>query len=60
MDNRPVDAIPAESRRGRLLSESIALAEAHGSGAIPDEGFARDVAKGIAEHSEPWTPPNWE
>jgi antitoxin (DNA-binding transcriptional repressor) of toxin-antitoxin stability system len=59
-DRRPVAVIRAAKGRGRLLSESIALAEAHGSGAIPDEGFAQDVAEGIAEHSEPWTPPNWE
>lgn len=34
---------PAGSRPGRLLSESIALAEAHGSTAILDEDFSRDL-----------------
>jgi len=43
-----------------LLSECIALAEARGSTAVPDEGFMKDVTDGIAERSKPWTPPTWE
>ena len=46
--------------KGRLLSECIALAEARGTTAIPDEGFMKDVAEGIAERSKPWDPPTWE
>jgi hypothetical protein len=34
---------------GRLLSECIALAEAHGSGATLDEDFAKDLEEIIAE-----------
>ena len=44
--------------KGRLLSECIALAEARGTTAFPDEGFMKDVAEGIAERSKPWNPPS--
>ena len=46
--------------KGRLLSECIALAEARGTTAIPDEGFMQDVAEGIAESNQPWNPPSWK
>jgi hypothetical protein len=35
--------------RGRLISESIALAEVRCTTAVPDEGFMRDVEEGIAQ-----------
>jgi hypothetical protein len=44
----------------RLLPECIALAEARGTTAIPDEGFMNDVAGGIADRTKPWKPPFWE
>ncbi len=56
-DNRPVAVIHAPRPVGRLLSESIAIAEAHGTTAFPDEGFMHDVNQGIAERSQPWNPP---
>ena len=59
-DRRPVAVIRPPSRSGRLISECIALAEARGTAAIPDEGFMKDVADGIAERSKPWNPPSWE
>ncbi len=59
-DHRPVAAIRLPFSKGRLLSESIALAEARGTTAIPDEGFMKDVEEGIAERSKPWIPPTWE
>jgi hypothetical protein len=37
--------------RGRLLSESIALAEAHGSTVTLDEDFGRDLEEIINSHS---------
>ena len=55
-DHRPVATIRAPLSRGRLLSESIALAEARGTAAIPDTGFMKDVEEGIAERSRPWPP----
>lgn len=58
-DHRPVAAIKSPFPRGRLLSESIALAEARGTSAVPDEGFMKDVEEGIAERSQPWNPPTW-
>lgn len=58
-DHRPVAAIRPPFSKGRLLSESIALAEARGTTTIPDEGFLKDVEEGIAERSKPWNPPNW-
>ncbi len=59
-DHRPVAVIRSPHPKGRLLSECIALAEARGTTAIPDEGFTKDVAEGIAEHSKPWNPASWE
>jgi antitoxin (DNA-binding transcriptional repressor) of toxin-antitoxin stability system len=59
-DHRPVATIRTALPRGRLLSESIALAQARGAAAIPDDGFMKDVEEGIAERSQAWNPPNWE
>jgi antitoxin (DNA-binding transcriptional repressor) of toxin-antitoxin stability system len=59
-DHRPVAVIRTPLPKGRLLSESIALVEARGTCAIPDEGFIKDVDEGIAERSKPWNPPTWE
>ena len=59
-DHRAVATIRTPLSKGRLLSESIALAEARGTTAIPDEGFMKDVEEGIAERSQPWNPPTWE
>ncbi len=59
-DRRAVATIRTVLLKGRLLSESIALAEARGTTAIPDEGFMKDVEEGIAERSRPWDPPSWE
>lgn len=58
-DHRQVAVIRPALPKGRLLSESIVLAETRGGTAIPDEGFMRDVEEGIAERSKPWNPPNW-
>jgi len=59
-DHRPVAVIRPALPKGRLLSECIVLAEARGTTAIPDEGFMKDVAEGLAERSKPWNPPTWE
>ncbi len=59
-DHRTVAVIRAPILKGRPLSECVALAEARGTTAIPEEGFMRDVAEGIAERSKPWIPPPWE
>ena len=59
-DHRPVAVISSPVPKARTLSESIALAEARGTTAVPDEGFMKDVEEGIAERSQPWTPPSWE
>lgn len=59
-DHRPVAVIRSPISKGRLLSESIALAETRGTTAIPDEGFMKDVEEGIVERSKPWNPPSWE
>jgi antitoxin (DNA-binding transcriptional repressor) of toxin-antitoxin stability system len=61
-DARPVAIVrPAIARRspGRLLSESIASAEARGSTATLDGAFARDLEAVIASHPEPLNPPEW-
>lgn len=59
-NHRPVALIRSPLPQGRLLSECIALAEARGTTAVPDDGFMKDVAEGIAERSKPWIPPSWE
>jgi hypothetical protein len=59
-DHRHVATIRAPFPKGRLLSESIALAKARGTTAIPDFGFMKDIEEGIAERSQPWDPPTWE
>ena len=59
-DDRPIAVIRGAQPKGRLLSECIALAEARGSTATPDEGYMKDVEQGIAGRSHPWKPPAWE
>lgn len=55
-DHRPVAVIRPALPKGRLLSECVTLAEARGTTAVPDEGFMKDVAEGIAERSRLWNP----
>ncbi|MHB8610031.1 MAG: type II toxin-antitoxin system Phd/YefM family antitoxin [Candidatus Acidiferrales bacterium] len=50
----------AEPQPGRLLSESIALAETHGSTVTLDGEFGRDLEKIIDSHREPLNPPAWD
>jgi prevent-host-death family protein len=60
-DARPVAVLrSAEPRPGRLLSESIALAEAHGSTVTLDGDFGRDLEEIINSHREPLNPPVWD
>ena len=58
-DHCTVAVIRTPAPQGSLLSESIALAEARRTTAIPDEGFMKDVEEGTAERSQPWNPPTW-
>ncbi len=58
---RPVAVLrPAADPVGRLLSESIALAEAHGSTATLDPDFSRDLEEIINSHRAPLDPPAWD
>ena len=60
-DTRPVAVLrSAEPQPGRLLSESIALAESRGSTATLDGDFARDLVEIVNSHREPLNPPAWE
>lgn len=64
-DARPVAVVrPAEAFRGRLLSESIALAKAHAKalGYEPtlDPDFAADLEEIINSHRKPLDPPAWD
>jgi antitoxin (DNA-binding transcriptional repressor) of toxin-antitoxin stability system len=60
-DARPVAVLrSAETHPGRLLSESIALAEAHGSTVTLDGDFGRDLEEIINSHREPLNPPAWD
>jgi len=51
---------PSKREPGRLLSESIALAEAHGSTVTLDGDFGRDLEAVINSHREPLNPPEWD
>src|ERR1700692_3593041 len=58
---RPVAVLcSAESHPGRLLSESVALAEAHGSTVTLDGDFGRDLEEIINSRREPLIPPAWD
>ena len=62
-DARPVAVLRAPEVQpgpGRLLSESIALAEARGSTVTLDGDFERDLTEIINSHSEPLDPPAWD
>jgi antitoxin (DNA-binding transcriptional repressor) of toxin-antitoxin stability system len=55
---RPVAVLrSAKSHPGRLLSESIALAEAHGSTVTLDGDFARDLEEIVNSRHKPLNPP---
>lgn len=51
---------PSKPEPGRLLSESIALAEAHASTVTLDGDFARDLEDIVNSHREPLNPPTWD
>jgi prevent-host-death family protein len=60
-NTRPIAVLrSAENQPGRLLSESIALAEAHGSTVTLDGDFARDLKAIVDSHREPLKPPEWD
>lgn len=59
-DNRPVAVIKPASGPGRLLSECIALAEAHRSTVALDEGFGKDLEEIIQSHREPLDASQWD
>lgn len=59
-DHRPVALIQPAPRRGRLLSECIALAEAHGSKVTLDENFGKDLEEIVQSHREPLDASRWD
>jgi prevent-host-death family protein len=64
-DAQPVAVVrPADTFRGRLLSESIALAKAHarelGYEPTLDPDFAADLKEIIENHRKPLNPPSWD
>lgn len=64
-DSRPVAVVRSpEPPRGRLLSESIALAKAHakelGYEPAMDADFAADLEDIINSHRKPLNPPAWD
>jgi len=60
-ETRPVAVVrAAENSPGRLLSESIALAKAHGSTVTLDSEFGRDLEEIINSHREALNPPAWD
>ena len=59
-DQRPVVVIQPAPRPGRLLSECIALAEAHGSTVTLDESFGKDLEEIIYSRREPLDASRWD
>jgi len=59
-DHRPVAVIRPVKGPGRLLSESIALAEAHGSTVTLDDAFGQDLEDIIEGHREPLDGSRWD
>lgn len=60
-DERPVAVLrSAEPHPGRLRSEAMALAEAHGSTVTLDRDFGRDLEEIINNRREPLNPPAWD
>ena len=59
-DERPVAIIQPAPGPGRLLSECIALAEAHGSTVTPDADFGRDLEEIILSRQEPLDASRWD
>ena len=59
-DQRPVVLIQPAPRPDRLLSECIALAEAHGSTVTLDEGFGKDLEEIIDSRREPLDASRWD
>lgn len=59
-DARPVAVLRPVASVPRLLSEAIALAEAHACTATLDEGFSRDLDGIVNSHREPLSPPQWD
>jgi antitoxin (DNA-binding transcriptional repressor) of toxin-antitoxin stability system len=58
---RPVAVLRSvESHPGRLLSESVALAEAQGSTVTLDGDFGRDLEAAVHSHLEPLSPTAWD
>lgn len=51
---------PAGLRPGRLLSESLAMAETHACSATLDGAFSRDLDQILKSHNEPLAPPSWD
>jgi antitoxin (DNA-binding transcriptional repressor) of toxin-antitoxin stability system len=59
-DQRPVAVIQPPPQPGRLLSECIALAEAHGSTVTLDEDFGKDLEEIIHSRREPLDASRWD
>jgi len=62
-DARAVAVLRPVEPRGRLISESIALAKQHeqetGESPVLDPDFAADVEE-IIRNRKPWNPPPWD
>ncbi len=59
-DQRPVAIIQPAPPAGRLLSECVALAEAHGSTVTLDEGFGKDLEEVIQSRPESLDGSRWD
>jgi antitoxin (DNA-binding transcriptional repressor) of toxin-antitoxin stability system len=59
-DHRPIAVIQQPLRPGRMLSECIALADAHGSAVTLDDRFTPDLEDIIRRRDEPLDASRWD
>ncbi len=59
-NHRPVAVIKPVKGPGRMLSQCLALAEAHGSTAILDDSFGRDLEEIIESRRESLDASRWD
>ncbi len=59
-DEGPVAIIRPAPQPGRLLSECIALADAHGSTVTLDGNFGKDLEEVLQRHREPLDASRWD
>lgn len=56
----PVAVVQPPLPAGRTIDDAIAWLKIHGTNAIPDADYARDVQAAVDAHRESLNPPEWD